>query len=152
MHFKVSKLQRFPRDVDNVYLNRYILARKIFRKAVKYAQNKKIYDSLHKMNNSKNTHPKKNWSKIRHLRKSDSKRLFEVNGKQTSKDIANEFADNFNSLLNNPIIDRGTEDEVGSIPLPNASPNTIVLDDKDITEVISKLKVNKSADPSPSSQ
>ncbi len=60
----------------------------------------------------------------------------------------NEFADNFNSLLNNPIIKRDEAEEVRSIPLPNSSPNTIVIDDKDITEVISKLKENKSADPS----
>ena len=69
----------------------------------------------------------------RHLRKSDTKRLFEVNGKQTSKDIVNEFADNFNSLLNNPTIKNDAAEEVRSIPLPNSSPNTIVIDDKDIT-------------------
>ena len=97
-HFNEWKQQNFPRDSENVFFNRYVLARKTFRKAVKNAQNKKIYDSLHKMNSLKNTHPQKFWSRIRQLRKNNSKRQFEVNGKNTEDEITEEFADNFNAL------------------------------------------------------
>ena len=146
-HFNIWKEQGFPRDVDNVYFNRYLLARKHFRKAVKKAQNKKIYDSLNKMNILKNSHPKKFWSKIRKMRKTGNKRLFEINGKNTAEDITNEFADNFNSLLNNPIIER--EDNCSrQIPPADTAPNELLLTTEDISEAISLLKENKAADPS----
>ena len=145
-HFKVWKTHGFSRDEDNIYLNRYLLARKQFRKAVKFAQNKKVYDSLHKMNNLKDTHPKKFWNKIRSLRKSSTKRTSEVNGKQTSEGVVKEFADNFNSLLNNPVINRKPGN---SREIPPASPQTnIIITVEDVKDSISKLKENKSADPS----
>ena len=40
-HFNNWKEQNFPRDNNNVLFNRFVLARKMFRKAVKHAQNKK---------------------------------------------------------------------------------------------------------------
>ena len=146
VHFKTWKEYGFPKDELNVYYNRYLLARKNFRKGVKLAQNKKVYESLHKMNGLKDTHPRKFWSKIRQLRKSDNKRLFEINGKRTTEDIVHEFADNFNTLFNNPIIERTPGDE-RSLPSADTEPNQLRLSVEDIDDAILKLKENKSADP-----
>ena len=145
-HFNNWKQQNFPRDDGNVFFNRYVLARKTFRKAVKNAQNKKIYDSLHKMNSLKNTHPQKFWSKIRKLRKDNSKRLFEINGKNSQEEITEEFADNFNALLNNPVLPCETIPR--AIPSPETSPNHIHVSDEDIKKSIIQLKENKAKDPS----
>ena len=68
-HFNNWKNENFPRDEDNVFWNRFKVARKSFRKGVKNAQNKKIYGSLNKMNKLKNTHPQKFWTKVRKIRK-----------------------------------------------------------------------------------
>ena len=146
IHFNAWKMNGFPRNEDDVNFNRYRLARKNFRKAIKFAQNKKVYDSLYKMKNLRKTHPKKFWNKIRQIRSSDSKRLFEVNGKKTSADIAKEFGDNFNSLLNNPVIKRNTDDG-RIVPEPDGQ-EIAVLTVEDIASAIDKLKENKAADPS----
>ena len=145
-HFNNWKSQNFPRDEDNVFFNRYILARKTFRKGVKDAQNKKIYDSLNKMNSLRNTHPQKFWSRIRQLRKNNTKRLFEINGKNSSEEITEEFADNFNSLLNNPVIPCETAPR--EIPPPESSPNRIQITEEDLEKCISQLKEHKAMDPS----
>ena len=144
-HFNIWKSHGFPRGEGNVHFNRYILARKNFRKGVKFAQNKKVYESLLKMNNLRNIHPKKFWTKIRQMRSDDSKRLFEVNGKKTSEDIAKEFGDNFNSLLNNPVIGRNADDG-RSIPNPDGQ-TTVVLNVENVVDAINKLKEYKAADP-----
>ena len=146
LHFKTWKECGFPKDDQNVYYNRYLLARKNFRKGVKRAQNKKVYESLRKMDGLKDTHPRKFWSKIRQLRKSDNKRLFEINGKRTPENIAHEFADNFNTLFNNPIINRDSANE-RTLPEADTEPNQLVLSVEDIDNAILKLKENKSADP-----
>ena len=145
-HFNNWKEQNFPRDNDNVLFNRFVLARKMFRKAVKHAQNKKIYDSLHKMNSLRNTHPQKFWTKIRQLRKNNTKRLFEVNGKHSNEEITEEFADNFNSLLNNPVIPCETAPR--EIPPPETSPNRIHISVEDLKKCIKQLKEHKAMDPS----
>ena len=64
-HFKIWKEHGFPRNEQNIYYNRYFLARKNFRKVVKKSQNKNIYDNFfNKINSLKKTHPKKFWNKI----------------------------------------------------------------------------------------
>ena len=145
-HFNNWKNEHFPRDEDNVFWNRFKVARKSFRKAVKNAQNKKIYESLNKMNELKNTHPQKFWTKIRKIRKPSNKRQFEVNGKSTNKEITEEFADNFNSLLNHPVIE--CETITRPIPSPETSPNRIHLSKEEIKKCILQLKENKAEDPS----
>ena len=43
----------FPRNEVNIYYNRYFLARKNFRRAVKKSQNTKVYDSFNNINSVK---------------------------------------------------------------------------------------------------
>ena len=111
IHFKIWKEHDFPRNEQNIYHNRYFVARKNFRKAVKKSQNTKIYDNFNKINSLKKTQPKKFWNKIRQM-KENTKRQYTINDKQNNKDIVNEFADNFNSLLNNPVIERDSEPHI----------------------------------------
>ena len=118
----------------------------MFRKAVKNAQNKKIYDSMQKMNSLRNTHSQKFWTKIRQLRKNNSKRLFEINNKHSTEEITEEFADNFNSLLNNPVIPCETAPR--EIPPPEISPNRIQISEDDLKKCIKQLKEHKAMDPS----
>ena len=145
LHFNNWRDAHFPRDIDNVIFNRFCMARKNFRQAVKKAQNKKIYESLNKMNALRNTNSTKFWSKIRQMRKSNSKRVFNINNKNKSEEITGEFADNFNSLLNNPVIK--CESNPRPIPPPEVSPNRIHLSTDDIKKCIDKLKENKAQDP-----
>ena len=44
------------------------------------------------------------------MKKNSTKRQYTINDKQNNKDI--EFADNFKSLLNNPVIERDSEPAV----------------------------------------
>jgi hypothetical protein len=144
-HFNVWKSCGFPRD-NGVPHSRFLLARKNFRKAVKKCQNKKVYDIFFKINALKNTHPKKFWKKIRQLKNSEARRPFEVNGKKENSEIAEEFADNFNARLNNPVINQ----EKFPRPLPEASTATncdITVSTDDIKGVIKKLKLHKTSDP-----
>ena len=145
-HFNNWKEQNFPRDNHNVLFNRYVFARKTFRKAIKNAQNKKIYDSLHKMNSLRNIHPQKFWTRIRQLCKNNTKRLFDINGKNSSEEITEEFADNFNSLLNNPVIPCETTPR--EIPPPETSPNRIQVSEEDLKKCIKQLEEHKAMDPS----
>ena len=82
-HFNLWKMHQFSKDPNNVYYNGYLFAPKHFRKAVKLAQNNKVYESLFKMDMLKSTHPRKFWKKVRQLRTSDTKRTFDINGKQS---------------------------------------------------------------------
>ena len=143
-HFNNWRDANFPRD-DNVLFGRFCMARKNFRQAVKKAQNRKIYESLNKMNALRNTNSTKFWSKIRQMRKTSSKRVFNLNNKSTSEEITEEFADNFNSLLNNPVIK--CEANPRPIPPPEAAPNEIHLSTEDIKQCIKQLKENKAKDP-----
>ena len=145
-HFNKWRDAHFPRDADSVMFNRFRLARKNFRQAVKNAQNTKIYNSLNKMNKLRTSDSTKFWSKIRRLRKNNSKQTFAINNKNTDVEITEEFADNFNSLLNNPVIK--CESNPRPIPPPEAAPNRLQISVDDIKKSIKKLKENKSQDPS----
>ena len=142
-HFKAWKNQGFPKDINNIYHNRYLLARKNFRKAVKYSQNKKVYDSLYKTANLKNTHPQKYWNKLRLMKKSSIKKKFTINNMQSNQDITDEFAKNFNLLLNTPLIERKDQ----GIRVQTETSTEINTTTIDIKNVIKLLKTNKTSDP-----
>ena len=145
-HFNTWKRCGFPRD-NGVEHCCFLLARKNFRKAVKKCQNKKVYDIYFKINALKKTHPKKFWKKIRQLKNSEARRPFELNGKKENSEIVEEFADNFNTRLNNPVI----EQETFTRPIPAAPPHIsncdITVSTEDIKSVIKKLKLHKTSDP-----
>ena len=68
-HFNAWKENGFSKENEDVFYNRYILARKNFRKTIKNAQNKKIYDTYIKINKLKNIHPQNFWKQMRQLKK-----------------------------------------------------------------------------------
>ena len=141
-HFNNWKLANFPKDDDNTLFNRYKLARTNFRKAVKAAQNKLIYDKYMKINLLKRTDSRKFWTNMRKLKGNNLKRAYNINGKNTDKDITREFADHFKTLLNNP---SGTATSKHG-PLPDSSNEVFVVSSTDVGEALASLKENKSND------
>ena len=140
-HFNVWRDQGFPKDTDNVFFNRYTLARKNFRCAVKAAQNKMIAEKYIKINSLKRTDPRKFWANMRNLKESQ-KRSFNINNKQTDEDITREFGDHFNTLLNNP---KGKAVPI-TRDLPECSSEIFTTCSEDVKDAISKLKEYKSND------
>ena len=72
--------------------------------------------------------------------------MFDINGKTSTEGITEEFADNFNSLLSNPVIQCETEPR--EIPPPETSPNRIQISEEDLKKCIKQLKEHKAMDPS----
>ena len=141
-HFNNWKSANFPKDSDNILLNRYKLARTNFRKSVKAAQNKLIHDKYMKINSLRKTDSRKFWKNMRKLKESNLRRTYNINGKKAEEDITREFADHFKTLLNNP---RGTaRSKYG--PLPDTSDDSFVVNSTDVNEAIKLLKENKSND------
>ena len=81
-HFSIWKQANFPKEDDNVVFNRYKLARTNFRKAVKAAQNKLVYDKFVKINSLKKTDSRKFWVNMRKLKENNLKRPYSINGKK----------------------------------------------------------------------
>ena len=144
IHFRQWKESGFPKENNDIYYMRYLLARKNFRQAVKNAQNKSLHEEYNKINKLKNTTPQKFWSKMRQLKKSSTKRPLII--KQEKEEITKEFADHFNTLLNCPRTrtNRPTKD----LPTEANRINDIfTVSTEDIVAAITLLKVNKSMDP-----
>ena len=141
-HFNAWRTVNFPKDENNVFFNRYQLARTNFRKAVKAAQNKLVYEKYTKINSLKYTDSRKFWKNMRNLKESNIKRPFTINSKETDEDITREFADHFNTLLNNP---RGSATNKYD-PLPDTSDEEFTTSSADVFDAISSLKTNKSKD------
>ena len=140
-HYNAWRDDGFPKHPENVFFNRYQLARKNFRKAIKSAQNKQIFTKLSKINNLKNTNSQKFWTNMRQMKDTSLKRPYIINNKQSNEDITNEFADHFNTLLNNP---RGAASP--SRPLPETSAESFSVNTADVSDAILHLKLGKSSD------
>ena len=141
-HFNLWRDEGFPRDAENLSFNRYRLARKNFRKAIKAAQNKIVFAKYMKINSLKRTDPRKYWTNMRKLKDSDQRRPFIINNKQSDQDITNEFADHFNTLLNIP---RTSINETPR-PLPEEPGETIQVETNDVRTAIDSLKKDKACD------
>ncbi len=141
-HFNIWKRANFPKEDDNVIFNRYKLARTNFRKAVKAAQNKLVYDKFMKINSLKKTDSLKFWTNMRKLKENNLKRPYSINGKESDEEITREFADHFKTLLNNP---RGSATSKHG-PLPQSSNEMFTVSSTDIDEALCSLKRNKSND------
>ena len=76
------------------------------------------------------------------MKKNSKKRQHTINDKQNNKDIVNEFVDNFNSLLNNYVVERDSEPQI----IPTETSNEIIMSVEDTKAAISLLKGNNSAD------
>ena len=141
-HFNEWKAANFSKDENNVFFNRYKLARTNFRKAVKAAQNKVVYEKYVKINSLKQTNPLKFWKNMRQLKDSNLKRSYNINGKETDSDITREFADHFKTLLNNPRGPSNTKYD----PLPATSDEVFTVNSVEVHTALSHLKTNKSND------
>ena len=142
-HFNKWKSTGFDKTENNIFYNRYLMARKNFRNAVKNAQNKRIYKQYSTIETLKHTDPQKFWSKLRTLKKNNDSRLFTINKKQDKKSIVTEFANHFESLLNTPRIE--SNQTCRPIP-PITEPFVKKITSQNIKTAISKLKPNKSPD------
>ena len=144
-HFKIWKAAGFPRD-DDVVQSRYLLARKSFRKQVKYAQNKTVARTLMNIDKLRNTHPQNFWNKMKNLKKDGTTKKYTINGKQSNEDISNEFADHFNTLLNHKRI---------PVNVPKFEPQaetlkgeeSIIVSSIELETALRSLKQNKTLDP-----
>ena len=143
-HFNQWECNDFKKDETCIIYNRYILARKNFRKSVKNAQNKKLYKQYITIQNLKNTDPQKFWKNIKTLKKDTSSRLYCINKKQNKKEITKEFANHFEHILNTPRI-KTSRNNGRSIPPPNHQ-SDITITTTDLLSAIKKLKSNKSPD------
>lgn len=141
IHFNAWRDEGFPKETNNIFFNRYLLARKNFRKAIKAAQNKLVFDKCTKINSLKKTDSRQFWQNMRKLKDPSLKRPYTINNKRTNEDITREFADHFNTLLNHP---RGNASH--SKPLPESSQETFSVNTTDVMDAISQLKTNKSND------
>ena len=144
-NFNLWKFDDFTRDPNSINYNRYQLARKNFRKAVKHAQNKLLYNHYINIDKLRGTKPQKFWKTLRSLKKTTNPRQLTINNKKNNDDITNEFANHFNSLFNTPrIINdltppvRETNELVGS--------ESFLVSTSDIIKSISMLKLGKSRD------
>ena len=142
-HFNAWRDDGFSKQADNIFFNRYTLARRHFRSAVKAAQNKEIFNKFTKINSLKQTDPHKFWTKMRNLKQSTQRRPFNINNKQTDEDITREFGDHFKTLLNNP---KGNATKAAR-PLPDDNEEVFTVEIQDVEECIKKLKRHKSKDP-----
>ena len=141
-HFNAWRDHGFPKEADDVFFNRYRLARKNFRCAVKAAQNKMIAEKHTKINSLKRTDPRKFWTNMRRMKETDQKRSFNINDKQTEEEITREFGDHFNTLLNNPK-GKAVPETRG---LPEHSEEPFITCPEEVKEAIEKLKEYKSTD------
>ena len=134
---------------DNTYYCRYKLARKIFRKTVKIAQNQYLCKHCINLDKLKHSKPQKFWKNFRTLKRPSKKRAFNINKKLEDNEISNEFAHHFNYLLNTPRVEL-SENDTDSYHLLEENtlePTTIFISPDDIKFVLLQLKCNKSRDP-----
>ena len=141
-HFNIWRGEGFPRHSENISFNRYRLARKNFRKAIKAAQNKVVFTKYMKINSLKKTDPRKYWNNMRKLKDTNQRRPFIINNKRTDRDITNEFADHFNTLLNIP----RTSIDKSPRPLPEEIGEPILIETNDVRAAINSLKKDKACD------
>ena len=142
LHFNNWRDDGFPKDGGVIHC-RYLLARKMFRKRVKKAQNDEIRKKYLLFDKLKNTEPRKFWNRMKALRKTESKRLYTINDKQTGPEIANEFADHFSTLLNYPRVPV----EIEHYDIDTDEDENITFSSIDIGKAIASLKMGKSLDP-----
>ena len=147
-HFMSWKEAGFPKDGGQIHC-RYLLARKNFRKQVKYAQNQLITKKYITIDKLKNTHPQRFWNKMHTLRKDDSNRKYAINNKNTDEEIANEFADHFSTLLNQPRtkITPSPVAHLNRTPFNPSTEDPITITSIDIDSTLNCLKLNKTTDP-----
>ncbi|XP_065662551.1 uncharacterized protein LOC136085190 [Hydra vulgaris] len=144
-HYKQWQKYDYNKSVECVVYKRYIYSRKNFRKAVKAAHNKKIYEKTKNIEYLRNTNPQKFWDNIRKIKNKNNTRLFTINKLQNKNEIVEEFSHHFQKILNTP---QCTNNEFIPQQIPHISkePNSKFISTADIEKCILNLKNNKSYD------
>ncbi|XP_065675632.1 uncharacterized protein LOC136091848 [Hydra vulgaris] len=144
-HYKQWQKSDYNKSVECVVYKRYIYSRKNFRKAVKAAHNKKIYEKTKNIEYLRNTNPQKFWDNIRKIKNKKNTRLFTINKLQNKNEIVEEFSHHFQKILNTP---QCTNKEFNPQQIPHISkePNSKFISTADIEKCILNLKNNKSYD------
>ena len=141
----------FPKDVNNVEFNRYCFARKTFRQLVKSSKNQLVNTHYIKADNLRNITPASFWREIRNMRNCSSSKLYTINNRITTKDIANEFKDHFKSILTTPkieAIDNDKTNELLNELLQNLDTGaTFSIAQSEVSKAINKLNRDKARDP-----
>ena len=102
--FNAWRDTNFVRSQDNVTYQRYLFARKRFRNLVKHYKNQESIDHYINIDKLRKIKPKSYWRDIK-LAKNSQRKLYTINGKTTSPEIASEFKQHFQNLLNTPRTD-----------------------------------------------
>ncbi|XP_065654687.1 uncharacterized protein LOC136081308 [Hydra vulgaris] len=144
IHFNKWRDSGFLKDLNSVTFNRYLMARKSFRKAVKLAQNNKICAQYNKIKKLKNIRPKNFWNAFRCLNKDINSRLFTINNKKDKESITSEFANHFEKVLNTSKITHRNGNH-RRIP-PCTKHDDVIITEENIIRAISNLKFKKSPD------
>ena len=91
----------FPKSNLDVSYNRYLFARKIFRKLVKRSKHQETINHYIKVDKLKKIKPSSYWKQINFLKK-ETRKLYTINNKTNDSDITTDFHDHFDTLLNTP--------------------------------------------------
>jgi len=150
--FNTWRDEGFPRLDSNVSYNRYRFARKIFRTLVKRAKYQATVDHYINVEKLKRIKPTSYWKELKLLQKKQQK-LCTLNDKTDKKDIANEFHDHFQKLLNTPRIKdidnietgRGLRELLNT--LRGSLAEEFHVSETEVANAINKLKNGKSRDP-----
>uniref|UniRef100_A0A7M5VBJ8 Reverse transcriptase domain-containing protein n=1 Tax=Clytia hemisphaerica TaxID=252671 RepID=A0A7M5VBJ8_9CNID len=99
--FNIWRENGFPKSNLDVSYNRYLFARKIFRKLVKRSKHQETINHYIKVDKLKKIKPSSYWKQINFLKKGPRK-LYTINNKTNGSDITTDFHDHFDTLLNTP--------------------------------------------------
>ena len=142
--FNAWKQTKFKKDDTCPQYFQYKLARKNFRNAIKISQNKTLTNRYVQLDKLKHTHSTKFWKTIKSMKTSNSK-VLHINDKINEQEIASEFKNHFDKLLNTPQI------SIIQSELPAKDDSVINHDMLFSTTVIKSaikhLHANKSSDP-----
>lgn len=149
--FNLWKYEGFPKSESNVAYGRYKFARKSFRYLVRQAKNQASVEHYIGVEKLKNIKPRSYWQKIR-LNKVATQKLFTVNNKTTTETITEEFANHFDTILNEPRVST-TDNTKSNMELKNllydirSEKEDFFVTQSEVVEAINKLNKNKARDP-----
>ena len=88
--FNAWQDQGFPRAENNIYYNRYLLARKRFHSLVKRYKSQSTIHHYINVDKLRKCNPKTYWKQIK-IARTLTQKLFTINGKTKHEEITTEF-------------------------------------------------------------
>ena len=152
--FNIWRDNGFPRSDCDVSYNRFKFSRQIFCNLVKQAKHQSTVEHYINVEKVKKIKPSSYWKDINLLRKKPNK-MFTINNKTTNVEIASEFNQHFNTLLNTPRVsdlDNLTTNQklcelLKTIQEQITEKDDFYITETDIFNALNKLKNGKSRDP-----